>query len=106
MGVFHPHHSDSALWGYRVLAINCSGSVTNTAYCILFDIYIVALATGNPSTKVPYDSITDTDVLGFPNQLKFGPPPSFNCQDLKLILDKSDEISMSHIQYYQFSLAG
>ena len=42
MGVFHPHHSGFAPWGYGVLHIDCSGSVTNTAYCTaLLDIYIV-----------------------------------------------------------------
>lgn len=56
-------------------------------------ILIVALASGNPKGKVPYASISDSEVCGFPEDLKFGPPSSFSSQALQKILNKADEIS-------------
>lgn len=60
---------------------------------MIFTCFLLALASGNPKDRVPYKSIKDSQVCGFPSGLTFGPPSSFSSSDLKVILDKADDIS-------------
>ena len=60
---------------------------------MIFTCFLLALASGNPKDRVPYKSIKDSQVCGFPSGLTFGPPSSFSTSDLKVILDKADDIS-------------
>ena len=53
----------------------------------------LALASGNPKARVPYKCIKESEVCGFPSGLSFGPPSSFSTSDLKIILEKADDIS-------------
>ena len=61
----------------------------------LFSSYSIS---GNPKARVPYKSIKDSQVCGFPAGLSFGAPSSFSTSDLKIILEKADDISFCKIE--------
>ena len=56
-------------------------------------LHFVGLASGNPKARVPYLSIKSIEICGFPDELEFGPPSSFNNEELQRIIDAAPNIS-------------
>ena len=65
--------------------------------------FCLALAVGNPHSRVPYSKLTDDNVVGWPSSVKLRHPSLLTQSDIKLIHDSIDSIKFVGKFFYEYT---